>query len=259
MSLRAQIHAALGDVTPPAPDLQRRVVAYVIADDRDRVVLSRRRGARWTKPLRGTLGLVAAVLIVVLMAGIVIGGRLLADWNGLHKPAPGSDTYHSQLAALESRPLNLPLLQPDAACNRGPFNADNSALGAGPLYWYRGSAPTSTAWGRYYSATVYTDEHITGPILVRARDLYSNSTVMFVGQFATGTVAGTDVLLGSRMSQHTEVVINERDAPRIVTNPPASPHAFVWQFTYGFAGDWSGRAGWQIDAAGFSSEVFLSC
>ncbi len=258
MSLRAQIHAALDDVTPPAPDLQRKVVAYVISDDRDRVVLLHRRGERWPMRLRTPLALIAAVLIIVLMAGVVIGGRLLADWTGLHRPAPGGDSYQSQLAELRVQPLNLPLLQADSPCDRGPFTPDNSALGSGRMHWYRGSAPISTSWGQYYVGSLYTDDRISGPILDRARDLYNSGSVAFVGQFAAGTVVGTDVLRGTRLDQHTDLVLNEANTSSIVDNPPATPHAFVWQFRWGFSKVSSGRLGWQIDGKGFS-EVFLAC
>lgn len=204
---------------------------------------------------RAPLSLVAAVLLIAAVAAVFVGGRLFQDWNTLHGvPSRGGS---SQLAQLEGRPLTLPVLHSVSECTRGPLNSDNSALGGGPLYAYGGSKYTRTAWGDYNVYVFYTDQQIAGPILVRGRDLLNNSSVAFIGTWAGGPVIGTDVLHGSRVQQHSELVLNEADTRAVVDNPPAKPHSFVWQFTAGTPLG-SAAIGWQIDGDGFS-ENFLLC
>ena len=98
MSLRNEIRAAIDDVTPPAPALQQKVEAVVMADDRDRVARPHRSSTRWTRSFRGPMSLVAAALLVVLIGGLVVGGRLLRDLN-----APPQTINRGQFS---SRPCN---------------------------------------------------------------------------------------------------------------------------------------------------------
>src|SRR5256885_12212317 len=98
MSLRAEIRAAIDDVTPPAPTLQHKVEAFVVANGRDRVVPMHRPRTQWSRPFRGPMSLVAAVLLVVLIGGLVLGGRLLRDLN-----APPQTINQAELKRLESQ------------------------------------------------------------------------------------------------------------------------------------------------------------
>src|SRR2546428_13285894 len=79
MSLRSDIHAAIDEVAPPAPLLARQVEAFVLADENERSRFSRRGRIHWTRPLRGAVAVLAAALVVAVMAGLVMGGRL---WRG---------------------------------------------------------------------------------------------------------------------------------------------------------------------------------
>src|SRR5207245_8953451 len=96
MSLRAEIHDAIDEVTPPAPMLASRVGAYVLAEDR---VVRRPRLGTWMRPLRGMAGVLAAALVVVLVAGRVVGGRGGRDGNRtVTRPMP--------INATQLKPLN---------------------------------------------------------------------------------------------------------------------------------------------------------
>jgi hypothetical protein len=250
MSLRRDIHVAFESIAPPLGGMPERVVRTVLAEQ-----AARRRKGRMVLRFRQPLSLVAAVLLIAVVAALLVGGRVLQDWNAFHSVPSRGDS--SQLAQLEARPLNLPVLYSISECHLGPLTSDNSALGSGPLYAYGSSKFTRTAWGTYNSNVLYTDRQITGPILVRARDLLNNSRIVFVGTWAGGPKVGTDVLHGSRVDQRSELVLNEKDTRPVVDNPPAQPHAFVWQFTAGVP-DGSSAIGWQIDGDGFS-EVFVLC
>jgi hypothetical protein len=187
---------------------------------------------------------------IALVVGVLIGGRLMQDWNSFRKPAPAGGGQ-SQLAQLESRPLVLPTPTSQFDCKSGPYNPAGS-LGKGPVYG-DGGGTSSTSWGIYYHNLAYAETAITGPILVRANDLFTHEPVVFVGQYAAGPVAGPDTVDGVAVEQHTELVF---DTSHASTSP--TTHKFAWPFIAGVPHTWSGSTGWQIDGVGFS-EVFVAC
>jgi len=103
----------------------------------------------------------------------------------------------------------------------------------------------------YFHNQAYAYSAINGPILVRARDVITQQTVVFVSEGAVGPVFGTDTLDGQLLEQHTELVL-------YTDHRTKNPHPFVWSFIAGVPTNWSGETGWQIDGPGFS-EVFLAC
>jgi hypothetical protein len=97
-NLRRDIHSAFEVIEPPLGGMPERVVQTVLADMR------RQRKERMTYPLRISLALVAAVLLVA------VGAAAVMTWNSLHgQVSPAGDTYGSQIALLEARPLHLPV------------------------------------------------------------------------------------------------------------------------------------------------------
>jgi hypothetical protein len=116
-----------------------------------------------------------------------------------------------------------------------------------------GGGTSTSSWGTYYHNLAYTQTSISGPILIRARDLFTNGRVVFVGQYAAGPVVGTDTVDGSAVEQHLELLLYADGA---IKN--AGTHKSDWPFIAGVPTKWSGSTGWQIDGAGFS-EVFLAC
>jgi hypothetical protein len=195
--------------------------------------------------------LVAVFVAIALVAGVLIGGRLMQDWNSFRQLAPAGGGGQTQLAQLESRLVGLPTPASQLDCKPGPYNPAGS-LGKGPVYG-DGGGTTSTSWGIYYHNLAYAVTDINGPILVRAKDLFTNEPVVFVGQYAAGPVVGHDTVDGAAVEQHTELVFDTSQASK-----GPSTHKFAWPFIAGVPSTWSGSTGWQIDGVGFS-EVFVAC
>lgn len=253
-NLRRDIHSAFEVIEPPLGGMPERVVQTVLADMR------RQRKERMTYPLRISLALVAAVLLVA------VGAAAVMTWNSLHgQVSPAGDTYGSQIALLEARPLHLPVFSAQSKCTAAPSNADGSfgagpllgeSFGAGPLVSSRSSYWT-TSWGYYYDDILFADKRITGPVLVRARDLFTSAPVVFVGQFASGPVVGTDVIDGPPVTQRAELLLDANHSKASI-DAHGTRHPFVWNFTAAIAKSSSGSSGWQIDGTDFS-EVFAIC
>jgi len=95
VSLRTQIHSAFDEVAPPTHGLPERVVQTVLKEN-----AGRRRRERLMLRLRVPLSLVAVFVLVALVVGVLIGGRLMQDWNSFHNSAPaGGVTGTGRLAA----------------------------------------------------------------------------------------------------------------------------------------------------------------
>ena len=220
MSLRTDIRDAIDEVTPPAPGLEHQVTALVVADGKNRrVSLHAHRHSVWGAGFRSSGALVAAGLVVALMAGLVIGGRMARDTsNGQISQAAIS---HSELRGLESRPNVLPQLQPGATCPFSPGTSEvhnshvkGAVIGRGPVYVY-GAWTVAAAGGRDWEAfAFYYVAARPGLVLVRAADLQTTQPFVFAqdpgGQnaaIAAGPVVGTDRLLGKTVQLHPEAVL----------------------------------------------------
>lgn len=103
MSLRSEIRAAIDEVAPPMGGLPERVVDTVLAEGP-----ARRRRDRMLFRMRAPLSLIAAIVAIALVAAVLVGGRLIQDWNAAHKPLPAGQTNTPTLAQLEAVPLNSP-------------------------------------------------------------------------------------------------------------------------------------------------------
>ena len=264
MSFRAEIHDAIDEVTPPAPMLASRVGAYVLAEDR---VVRRPRLGTWMRPLRGMAGVLAAALVVMLLAGLVLGGRLWRDWNtNVNRPMP---ITHTQLKALEDRPLNLPVIEAGAAC---PISLLDSPAGPGlgPLVYGDGVGPVyaqgtglryGTSWGTYILTGYVVRPTFTGLVLIRARDLQTNQMVVFAhnpvnkdyyGAIPSGNVAGKDFVLEHQVLTYTELALQTEKMYREV--------AAFWPLAgtlQGFPNGSSGCIGFQVDGAGFTEHFVV--
>jgi hypothetical protein len=252
--LRTDVHAAFDAIAPTTGGMAERITETA---RRDHAAHHRR---KFMFQMRAPVSLVAILMVIVLVIGALVGGRLVQEWNALNpKPSASDRDFQTQLAGLEARPLRLPVLKSAADCRLGPFDADGG-FGSGPLSAYPGTA-VATNWGFYYHNVFYTDTAISGPILVRVRDLYTGGTIVFIGPGASGPTVGTDVVDGQTVRQHTELVLDPAHVSTTIAepwNPPAHNHRYVWTFIGGAPDTWSGSTGWQIDGNGFS-EIFLAC
>jgi hypothetical protein len=246
VSLRRDTHSAFDEIAPSMAGLSERVVQTVLTENS-----SRQRRKRLMFRVRGPLSLVAVFALIAMAGAVLIGGRMIHDWNLFHNSAPVGDSYQSQVAQLEAVPLHLPVFASQLDCKSGPFNSVGS-LGSGPVYGDGGVQSQST-WGVYFSIVAYADTGVAGPILVRARDLFTGQPVVFVGQYAAGPVVGSDTFDGHTYDQHAELLLNTSTSDK-----QAVSHKFVWRFVSEVPTSWSGSTGWQIDGIGFS-EVFVSC
>jgi hypothetical protein len=217
MSLRTDIQDAIDEVTPPAPGLEHQVRALVAADGTARrVTLHSHRRSLWSNGFRGSGALVAAGLVVALMAGVVIGGRLAREAaNGQLSQA--SSISPSDLKSLESKSLNLPALRPGDAC---PYTIDHSNyLGTpvsanGPVYVLWAGIPGTSDQGDWQEAQLAYTASREGPVLIRGRDLYTGQPFVFT-QFpygpsaviAEGRVLGADHLNLQTIKFYPEAVL----------------------------------------------------
>jgi hypothetical protein len=255
MSLRTEIHAAIDEVAPPAPALPGDVMAFVFAAENRPAVPGRSHPS--PTRFRGMLSMAAAILIVALMLGLVVGGRLLRDLQ------PTTNSNQAALQAeqkdLESRPLFLPpRLAAGAPCPVGPTTT--GMVGAGPVYIEGGVGP-STRWGQYWYGNARVDSGLQGLVLIRGRDLRTGRTVIFVGQYAAGRVTGSDDVHGKVLDQHTEHVFDTGNPPPstsgTVQNGVAGWDQTHWGFVFGLPAGSSSCIGWQVDGLGFT-ELFVS-
>lgn len=206
--------------------------------------------------LRAPLSLVAVFVLIALVVGIFIGGRLVQDWNAFHNATPAGDAYRAELAQLEARPLHLSRLQASDPCPDGP--EANGLYGAGPVYGVPGwPRPTTTverngnfptAWGTYFYQTYVTDAGRSGLVLVRAWDLRSDRPLIFIGNYAAGPLSGTDQVGGKSAEQHLEVVLDMSHPPSGV----ASARQLEWPVIVGLANGRSDCLAWQADGPDFT-------
>lgn len=241
-SLRRDVHSAFEVITPPIGGMTERVVQTVLAEKSGRL-----KKERMVFRLRVSLALVAAVLIAA------VGVAAILTWNAVHNNVSpvGVGPNLTAVQQLEARSLKIGRYQSRSQCKNGPSDASGD-LGSGPVHGY-GNLWTTTDWGSYFDNYLVADTSISGPILIRARDVFTNRRVVFVNDFATGSVAGRDVLFGVQVDQRAEAVVNENR-----TSSGGSSHRYLWHLNAGVPKNWSGSTGWQIDGAGFS-EIFYAC
>ncbi|HXM73103.1 MAG TPA: hypothetical protein VN940_07755 [Candidatus Dormibacteraeota bacterium] len=266
MSLRAEIHDALDEVTPPAPHLELRVTGLLDQVQDKKVLLPRGGRARWTRRFRGVVALVAAALVVVLIGGLMMEGRLLRDMN-----APPQTISQAELSRLETRPLQFPAVKPGEACPVSPLT-DTSAYGSEPLVFGTGpvyATPlgilfTRTNWGAWTILALQVEPtKASGLILIRARDLPTSALVVFTPYpfggvlqpgdgIPTGRVIGSQVVQGETVQLYPELVI-DTSRPYELTRKGDWP---IYTSFIGYPKAATGCLGFQVDGVGTDGTAF---
>ena len=241
MSLRRDIHSAFETIAPPLGGMPERVAQTVLANKR------RQRKEGMLLRFREPLSLVAVFLLIALVAAVLVGGRLIQNWSVLHNSAPAGHGS-AALARLEARPVDLPVLAASDPCPATQTSANVPyEFGSGPVYG-DGGWQINRDWGYYYDVLYYTPKSMTGPVLIRGRDLRSDRIVVFVSHFSAGPVVGTDQ--SDAVDQHSEAVLDSG-------NPQARDTGGYGEFhvRQGIAKGFTGCVGIQIDGATFSEKI----
>jgi hypothetical protein len=226
VSLRNDVHVAIDELAPSTSGLSERVIRTML--DETRVRRSRRFVRRFQMPI----SLVAVVVLIALVLGALVGGRLIADWQSfVRHQVPVVDP--TLLHQLESRSLSQPLIKADDPCPGGPWNPDTEWWGGGPVYVHSlissGYASVGrSGWGVYAIFHAETGQGATGPVLIRGRDLVSGDRIVFVGQYAAGQLVGVDTLAGTSMRQYSELLLDTSHPAAV-----ASAGFVEWNFTVG--------------------------
>lgn len=256
MSLRMQIHDAIDEIAPPAPALEQTVTDYVFAGQKAHC--PRHGRWVWTRRLRGLTTLAAAALVVVLVSGLFVAGRI---WRDLNAPAPTIN--QAALKGLESRPLQLPVVPSGAACpvTRAALNEKfGMVIGSGPVYLSDYEIGEKTDWGYWISLTFIYDARSPGLVLVRAMDLQGTGEMAFAqyplaptGVTAVGSVMGTDQVVNHRVTLRSEAVFQDAAHTPAIGKQGKRPELIV------LAGERVGGSpcvGFQFDGPGFT-ETFV--
>jgi hypothetical protein len=267
MRLRAEIRDALDEVVAPAPMLERTVIAFVLGDERDRKDLRRRaRRSVWIRGFRAPAAVVAALLVLAIILGLIVGGRMLRDLHS--SPAPAVN--QAVLKKLEARPiLAMPAMPSNGECPVGPMGTDfrqGPAVGTGLMRSFGGApAVYGSAWGKWNLSYFVVNPTARGLFLVRARDLQSGQPAFFSGNLSgvedpgmgravpAGPVAGRDVVNGVTVLLHPELVINASAPSDSATNPAIAP---LWTAYVGYPRGAGGCVFFQVDHDD-SSETYV--
>jgi len=259
MSIRAEIHEAVDEVVVPAPMLASRVATFVNTGGKQRSTSSVRR--RRTGHLDRGLSILAAALALVLIASVLVGGRVWRDWNA-YQVQQQEAAMNAQLATLEARSIVLPSIQAGSPCPSGPWSDlagmnPSAAWGAGPIYfWDYSSKPDIIAnLVTWREVALLAEPFASGPILVRARDLRTNQNILF----ATSLVNDSG-LTYDRQEGNVPVRILDQNAPGpgLVLDLPQRSRAVVNGAYYsaivlmGVPIASQGCVGVQVDGAGFT-------
>lgn len=260
MSLRAEIQDALDEVSPAAPHLELRVTRLLHEQEQNKNA-ARPRGARApsTRRFRGVMTLVAAALLLVLIGGLILEGRMLRDMS-----VPPPTINQAQLKKLETRSLQFPVVKAGDPCPVSPLTDMSAhgaiplAFGAGPVY----ATPLTidlarTSWGTWMILSLEVDTTMaSGQVLIRAKDLQTGEMVVFArypfsqvndpGQgIPAGKVIGSQDVHQETVQLHPEVVI---DTSRVYVGTKKGDWP-VYKTYMGVPKSATGCVGFQVDGA----------
>jgi hypothetical protein len=251
--------------SPVPTGLMAQVLRETVRNRGDRESQHQRHAGRpWMVGLRGVGSLVAVLMVVVLIATVLVGGRVWRDWNQFNaRPAPAAAVDPAQLAQLLAKPLHLPVVAAGATCPMGPQTTINydggpyDLYGAGPAYAIEAgllgvNLPT---WNGIWDMKLFVEPSVTGAVLIRAQDLQAHKAMGFAGQYAVGNVIGMASLAGKKFQVHPAAALDVRQ-PRFDTTLSGLN---IWKFRV-VSPDTPLPdlcVGYQVDGLNFS-EVFVS-
>lgn len=243
------LHAALDreDVAAPFQRLQLQLETTTGA-------VSRRRTRRIFMT-RQRIALLAAALVMLVLVSVLVGTRLYGHLAANYQaPAHGS-SYQADVDQLLARPLTLLHLASSANCPDGPYTY--GLLGAGPLFGVGGTS-TDSSWGTYWSIGLAVPLAIQGPLVIRGQDLVKGWPLVFLStQDHAGPVYSSDVFEGKAVTQYTALALDPSHSPSTRINVNGT-RLVLWNWFHGFPHGWSGCAGFQIDAPGFTEKFYSS-
>ena len=245
MTLRSDVRAAVDDLAPRAPTMRDEVIAAALSATRAPAQGGRRKGLGF--PIR-PFGLAAAAMIAVLLvATVLVGGRALRDWQTYTERQHELAVFQSQLADLRTRTLALPSVTGSQPC---PESATGSEFdfGNGPVF-ANGGGQINNPWGYFFDVTYYTSPDLKGPVLIRGEDLLHGTRIVFLGPYASGKVVGTVRLQGVQQL-HSELVLD-------AGHPPARTADGYGMFAVrqGVPLSFTGCFGFQIDGPDFAEQI----
>lgn len=246
MSLRTEIHGAFEAITPNTGGMAERIVETARREAR-----THKRSDRFMFRMRVPIALVAALALVAIVAAIFVGITLRNSVVPTAAPggAPQSSTqYDALVAQLEAKPVNLPVAHSGTDCPNSPNNSLGYDFGSGPVY-AMGANGIPTSWGNYWDIGYYVDSKITGPVLIRGRDLITGEPVIFTGKHAFGPAATTP---GVPAGWHTEAVL---DTSHYDHAPIAGQTAHGFGVRQSLSKSFIGCVGFQLDGTTFTETI----
>lgn len=259
MTLRAQVRNAIDDIAPPAPDLARRVTAFVLADERDRSTIRTSRRSRFPTRLRLPMALVAAALLVALAGSLVLAGRFWRDLN-----ATPSTISQPELKSLEARLVHFPAVTPGADCpiTVPTLSQLGMTTGDGPVYLVNADLLETTDWGQWVALEFVYRSSAPGLVLIRAKDIERDTQAVFAqdplaptGITTVGPVLGQVHAVGHELRLHREAVFRDPAHTPPIRNTSHLPQLLI---VLGLEKGTSGCIGIQFDGPeGLSENLVL--
>ncbi len=202
---------------------------------------------------RNRLVLLAAAMVMIIIAGLLVGARLYHDYQNTSQ-VPAGHPGQATVAQLLARPLQFKQLAASEPCPQdGPFT--RSLSGAGPVYLGGRSDYTDTNWGHYNTSDfIITPPGLVGPVVVRAVNLRNSQPLVFLGPYGTGPLYGTDTVGGKSVNQFAAMAFDTDHSPTTTYDFP-TPYV-QWLVEDGWPHTQTGFCvGIQIDGPNFSEVI----
>jgi hypothetical protein len=256
MSLRSQIRDAVDDVSPPALELERRVRTYVLAGNGRRRDLRRRSRSAWVYRFQGAATLLAAMLVVTVIAGLIVGGRIWRDLN-----ATPSSINQSELKSLEGKPLHFPSVAPGGQCPASVEHLDQQigmVIGDGPVYVVDGGSLDTNDWGTFGHLSLFYEPQRAGLVLMRVKDLQSGVEVAFAQYpLAPTGITAVGPVLGQVHAMNKDLLLRPEAVFRDMWNTPKQARGPQYLVLVAMPKGSSGCIGFQVDGPGFSKNFVV--